>query len=223
MSRISQYLLNRTSDDFGIVRGSIRMAVLIAVIAVAAPAQTDATIRSDAYVSTEMKPGSFVLSASGVSAPIFVSSRDFSGVVRAAKDLAEDVERVTSAKPLLIKDSAFLSTEIVIVGTIGKNAWIDSLISRKKISVEGVAGKWETFLIQIIDKPFTGVEKALVIAGSDKRGTIFGVYSLSAHLGVSPWLLVGGCARRSPHRSLRSSGKALARRTCRKVPGHIHQ
>ena len=69
----------------------------------------------------------------------------------------------------------------------GQNTIIDDLIKNRKIDVKGVSGKWESTLIQVIDSPYKGVKKALVIAGSDKRGTIFGIYTLSAQIGVSPW------------------------------------
>ena len=164
-----------------------RFAVLSLFIAVIASAQTISTMNSKPYISPEMEPGSFTLSASAASAPLCVSSSDFPGVLRAAKDLAEDIERVTNAKPLLLSDTIPSNKEIVLIGTIGKNPWIDTLISRKKIGVAGISGKWETFLIQVVEKPFAGVDRALVIAGSDKRGTIFGIYDLSAQIGVSPW------------------------------------
>ena len=48
-------------------------------------------------------------------------------------------------------------------------------------------GKNEKYIITTVDAPFNGVKKALVIAGSDRRGTIYGVYELSKQLGVSPW------------------------------------
>jgi len=50
-----------------------------------------------------------------------------------------------------------------------------------------VAGKWETWITQTVDAPAPGIDHALVIAGSDKRGTIFGIYDLSSQIGVSPW------------------------------------
>lgn len=182
-----QSFSRHTLNHKGTATRSIYVALSSLFISVIASAQSASTNNSETYVSPEMKPGSFILSASGASAAVCVNSRDFPGVIRAAKDFAGDVERVTNAKPLLIADSIPSHGEIIIVGTIGKNPWIDSLISRKKINVEGVAGKWETFLIQVIEQPFAGVDRALVIAGSDKRGTIFGVYDLSSHIGVSPW------------------------------------
>ncbi len=187
MNHITQNFSRQTLNHNRILTQLIRAAVSSLFIAIIASAQTVLTIHSDSYISAEMKPGSFILSASAVSAPICVSSGDFAGVLHAAKDLVGDVKRVTNAKPLLIADSIPSAGEFVIVGTIGKNPWIDTLISRKKISAEGIAGKWETFLIQVVEKPFSGVDRALVIAGSDKRGTIFGIYDLSARIGVSPW------------------------------------
>ena len=84
-------------------------------------------------------------------------------------------------------DTLSAAREIVLVGTIGKAPLIDRLVSEKKLDVSRVAGKWETFLIETVERPFPGADRALVIAGSDKRGTIYGIYDLSARIGVSPW------------------------------------
>ena len=51
----------------------------------------------------------------------------------------------------------------------------------------GIAGQWESFIIQVVPEPLLGVASGLVIAGSDKRGTIYGIYDLSEEIGVSPW------------------------------------
>src|SRR5262249_57935333 len=77
--------------------------------------------------------------------------------------------------------------EVVIIGTLGKAPLIDSLVRRRKLDVSGIAGKWETWVLQTVEKPFPSIDRALVIAGSDKRGTIYGVYDLSTQIGVSPW------------------------------------
>src|SRR5262249_39092180 len=75
----------------------------------------------------------------------------------------------------------------ILIGTLGKSPLIDRLVADKKIDTTPIAGKWESFLIQVVPNPFPGIESALVIAGSDKRGTIFGIYDLSEQMGVSPW------------------------------------
>lgn len=138
------------------------------------------------YITVQPATGSFALSASGKSAPLIVSAKDFPGVRRVAKHLQADVSRVTDVQPEIFLDT-LPAAEIVLIGTLGKNSLIDKLVQEKKLDVSGVAGKWETFLIQVIEKPFANVERALVIAGSDKRGTIFGMYDLAEKIGVSPW------------------------------------
>ncbi|MCJ8208976.1 glycosyl hydrolase 115 family protein [Mucilaginibacter sp. RS28] len=138
------------------------------------------------YISEQAGAGYFPLSAKGFSAPIYLEDADFKGVKYAVQSLVNDVKQVTGTAPV-VKNNLSQSGNIVLVGTIGKNSKIDELISRKKINVADIKGKWETYLIQVVKNPFPGVNNALVIAGSDKRGTIFGVYDLSAQIGVSPW------------------------------------
>lgn len=75
----------------------------------------------------------------------------------------------------------------IIIGTIGKSKLIDDLVKRKKIDVEKTKGQWEAFQSSVVSKPFPGIDNALVIAGADKRGTIYGLYDISEQIGVSPW------------------------------------
>ncbi|MBV9880108.1 MAG: glycosyl hydrolase 115 family protein, partial [Gemmatirosa sp.] len=58
----------------------------------------------------------------------------------------------------------------------------------RKIDVSAITGKWESFFLQTVDNPLPGIKQALVIVGSDKRGTIYGIYDLSQQIGVSPWV-----------------------------------
>lgn len=143
------------------------------------------TFGTEPFIS--VKNGIFTISASGESAPLLISSNDWPGVLRAFKDLRTDIGKVTTALPDIYTDKISKTSQVIIAGTIGKSELIDDLIKKKKIDAKDVAGKWETFLIQVIDKPFRGVNKALIIAGSDKRGTIFGIYEVSRQIGVSPW------------------------------------
>ncbi|KAK4034328.1 glycoside hydrolase [Parachaetomium inaequale] len=76
---------------------------------------------------------------------------------------------------------------VIIAGTIGHSTVIDKLISSRSIDVSGVKGKWESFTSQVVKNPVPGCKEALVIAGSDPRGTIFGIYDVSEQIGVSPW------------------------------------
>jgi hypothetical protein len=141
----------------------------------------------DSYVTSSAGAGRFPLLVNGRAAPLYVSASDFTGVLRAARDLRGDIGRVSQAEPALAMDALPNARAIVIVGTLGKNATIDRLVRERKLDVRGLAGKWETFVLQIVPKPQPGVEQALVIVGSDKRGTIYGIYDLSMQIGVSPW------------------------------------
>ena len=132
------------------------------------------------------QPGEFVLFDGQSAAPIFVETNDEPAVIRAAGDLVADVERVTGAKPELARGLDG-QTNLVIVGTLGHSQTIDRLAADGKLDVSGVRGEWESYVLQIVKHPLPGVEKALVIAGSDRRGTIYGIYQLSELIGVSPW------------------------------------
>src|SRR5262249_3839449 len=55
------------------------------------------------------------------------------------------------------------------------------------IDVAAIKGQWESYLLQVVSDPLPDVKSALVIVGSDKRGTIYGIYDLSQQMGVSPW------------------------------------
>ncbi|WP_051359990.1 glycosyl hydrolase 115 family protein [Adhaeribacter aquaticus] len=144
-------------------------------------------ITGERYVSGKKAAGSFTLASAGKPAPLFVSSQDFPGVIRVAKTLQSDIKSVTSNEPKLVTDKVPAAKEVILIGTIGKNPVIDKLVKEKKLNVTEIAGKWETFLLQVVEKPMPGVDRALVIAGSDKRGTIYGMFDLSAQIGVSPW------------------------------------
>jgi hypothetical protein len=142
---------------------------------------------SVSYVSPEPGAGRFALYGGGRAAPVHVSARDLPGVLRAAGDLRADIGRVTGVEPRLVVDSMPAGREVVLVGTLGRSPPIDRLVREGKVDTAGVSGRWETFLVQSVPNPAPGVERALVVAGSDRRGTIFGIYDLSAEIGVSPW------------------------------------
>ncbi len=138
------------------------------------------------FVETRPSQGSLQICAGASVAAIGVSSNDWAGVVRAAHDLSADINRVTGKSPAIFTASA-ASSNVILIGTVGKSEIIDRLVREKKIDVSSIAGKWESFFLQVVPHPFPGVENALVICGSDKRGTIYGIYDLSEQIGVSPW------------------------------------
>jgi hypothetical protein len=139
------------------------------------------------YVETSPDPGSFCIAKSQSLATIYVDAHDYTGVVRAAADLQTDIGRVTGVTPFVVNSEMGLGTDAIIVGTVGKSTIIDQLIREHQIDAAPIAGKWESFFLQVVPNPLPGVTNALVIAGSDKRGTIYGIYDLSEEIGVSPW------------------------------------
>lgn len=139
----------------------------------------------DPFISKKYVPGSFCIARGEKTANLIVSDNEWKGVVRAAKDLQDDFRKVTG-KPAALHTGQVAPMSIII-GTIGHSTIIDQLIKTNKINPSGVSGKWETTLIQVVKNPVPGIDSALVIAGSDKRGTIYGIYELSSQIGVSPW------------------------------------
>lgn len=127
-----------------------------------------------------------VVSLTGTTSVISYDNSDFHGVIRAIYDLQNDIDSVTGKRPTFNTDSEAADFEIII-GTLGKNKQIDKLVASKKLDVNDLKGKWESFVIATIPNPEKNVKNSLVIVGSDKRGTIYGIYELSKQLGVSPW------------------------------------
>lgn len=139
--------------------------------------------------------------ADSASAPsIWIAANDIVGVERTARDVAIDFGRIVGTNGTVrvvgsgssnssTTSAAFTNTTgpVIIAGTIGHSTLIDSLISAGSLDVSAVQGKWESYTTRVINKPSPGVDWALVIAGSDRRGTIYGLYTLSEQMGVSPW------------------------------------
>ena len=137
--------------------------------------------------NTAKKESDFpVVSTNKSVASIRYDEADWKGVIRAIADLQNDINSVTGAKPQMLTSESLSEYEIV-VGTLGKSKVIDQLVEAKKLDLKDLKGKWESFVITTIENPRPGTKKCLVIVGSDKRGTIYGIYELSEQLGVSPW------------------------------------
>lgn len=139
------------------------------------------------YVSTKYKKGHVIIVGEKDVASLYVDDEDYKGVQRAVGNLQLDIERVSGKKPTLVHNAAELGRYAIIIGAIGKSELIDQLIENGKINPENIEGQWDAYHIQTVYKPFPGVIRALVIAGSDKRGATYGTYDVSEKIGVSPW------------------------------------
>ena len=148
--------------------------------------QTAFALGDAPYVETSPSRGAFPIFQNNSAAEIILNTNDFAGVLIAAGNLRTDISRVTGGAPIL-RDEPTRGSMPIFVGTLDRSEWIDTLVRERKIDVSPIAGKWESWLTQVVPRPFPGVDRALVICGSDKRGTIFGIYDLSENIGVSPW------------------------------------
>ena len=139
------------------------------------------------FLTTNRNDGVFTLVDDGIPAAILVSESDYDGIIKIAGLFQQDLSRVAGSDARLIKGETAEAPRLIIAGTSGKSPLIDKLVSEGKIDVSDIEGKWESFIITPVKNPMEGVDEALVIAGSDKRGTIFGLFELSEEIGVSPW------------------------------------
>lgn len=149
--------------------------------------QSDKLVLSEQYVSFKKQKNAFILAEDGVVSTIVADASDYPGVFKILNYFKNDVALVTNHEPKIIIGNVPAEKQIIVVGTLGKSKLIDQLVEAGKIDVSDVQGKWETSLIEVVDAPFDGVDKALVIVGSDKRGTLFGIFDVSRKIGVSPW------------------------------------
>lgn len=151
-------------------------------LASAALLSTISMSAADRFVN--FKQGDLLLNANN-RVEIYMDTNDCKGVSYAAHALLKDIKSVSGATATLTSDAGFLkkadtARPAIIVGTIGHSAAIDQLVKQKRINGNLLKGKREKFIITLIDGQ-------LVIAGSDRRGTIYGIYELSQQMGVSPW------------------------------------
>jgi len=124
--------------------------------------------------------GAFRLIAGGHPVTVVTDPEDDVAVLRVADDLRSDLAKVGGEKTAA-------GNQAILLGTIGHDARIDALIASGKLDVSSVKGKWEAYVEQVVEHPAPGIDRALVIAGADRRGAIYGAYDISRRAGVSPW------------------------------------
>lgn len=137
---------------------------------------------------SKQKAGSVFTLVDATDHPVILTdSTDEWLVNKTASFLQSDIEKV-SGKQLVISHQLPIQTKtIVLIGSIEHSVFIRQLTEQHKLSTNTLKGKWEAYRIAVVEHPFPGIDKALVIAGSDKRGAAYGVFELSRLIGVSPW------------------------------------
>lgn len=142
---------------------------------------------TDRWVSFQPDGGSFALvTPQNRAFTIWCDEAEHKGVLRAVGDMQADFERVTTVKP---RRATTADKDVrIIVGSWDKSPLIRRLMKMAGIAAGELEGKNEKFIITTLRMPLAQQEEeVLLIAGSDKRGTIYGIYELSARMGVSPW------------------------------------
>ena len=156
----------------------LALAAMLVVAVTPAPAAP--------FVRFAAMPGGVTIADAAGAAPILHDPGDAAVVGHAVADLADDIATVSGQRPGLVAAPPASARTLVIVGTLGSSRTIDALAARRRIDVRRLRGAWESFLIVTVARPVPGVDRALVIVGSDRRGTAYGVYELSRAIGVSP-------------------------------------
>src|SRR5690242_14853564 len=138
------------------------------------------------FIANKNEKGSFPI-VDNTATSIYTDKNDDWLIQKAASLFQKDVEMITGKNPEILTASPLQANDIIIIGSINGSDLIQQLIQSKKINVDSIKNKWEAYQIQIVKNPFKGIDRALVIAGSDKRGTAYGVFEMSKEIGVSPW------------------------------------
>lgn len=147
------------------------------------------------------KSTQYAITTNSQAATIWIDSSDWPGVHRAAIDLQNDLEKVTGKRPVILNVTmsattsnsnldAASNTIPIIIGTVGKSnlvSFASQSSTTLKNKVAAIQGKWEAGISEVVKNPMAGVTAGYVIFGSDKRGTIYGIYDFLEQAGVSPW------------------------------------
>lgn len=141
-------------------------------------------IDNKGIVFQELSSERFTLISDGQPVSVLIDQSDDIGVRIAVTALINDFKMVSGVEPKLITEPT--EKRVVIIGTL-ESEHIKRLIKSKKIDQKELKGKLEKYIMTTVMNPLDGVDQALVIVGSDKRGTIYGIYELSEQIGVSPW------------------------------------
>lgn len=138
-------------------------------------------------VSQDEKEAFPIVTASGQTATFIIDGNDGEVVTTAAEAVGGDIRLITGHTPA-VSNSLERVKYPIIAGTLGKSALIDRLAENGKIDVADIEGKWETYGLTVVDKPFKGVRRALVAYGSTPRATAYALFELSRLMGVSPYV-----------------------------------
>lgn len=163
--------------------GAVVLAALLCLVA-AFPLRAQVSLSE-----TSSGRNVFPLSTKTCAAIMYDATSEPSVVGTAVGLLASDIEKVTGKCPSVSGNGSVSAScrYAVIAGTLGHSSLIDELVRDGKIDVSSISGEWERYAVRLVEAPLKGVRRALVVVGSDRRGTAYGLLSLSRAIGVNPW------------------------------------
>ena len=100
--------------------------------------------------------------------------------------LADDIHRVSGYMPDVSTDFEHARGNVILIGNI-ESAIVRKLFQNYTTEYNSLKGKWERYVLKVIQQPNKNISNLLLIAGSDRRGTAYGVFDISEKIGVSPW------------------------------------
>lgn len=98
--------------------------------------------------------------------------------------MSPSVKNATSTSFANGATSGNSSSPPIIVGTLGKSSLVAAVVNNTGLDVSSLEGEWEAFMTAVVDNPLPGLDKAYVMIGADKRGTIFALYDHSEQIGM---------------------------------------
>lgn len=160
----------------------------------------------------------FPLISQGVPCPVYVDPSENKGVLIAVDNLRQDILQICGTKPESLTSAK--AKRCVIVGTYN-TPFVKKLIAANKIDKKELEGKNEKYILQVVTNPCEGVDEAVVIIGSDRRGTIYGIYELSEQMGGISLVLVGRRPYPKATECICKAGTVYRRRTCGDLPRYL--
>lgn len=152
------------------------------------PAETgEATAHAAGEIVSSIDGDVFPVIADGTVANLMVDPGDYPGVLRAVQNLQADITSIGGVRPDIRTTLSPHDEHLIIIGSLDRSGPVQDLAEAGKLDVTGLEGEWEAFVQEVVAEPYPGVDSALVIAGSDMRGTIYGAYDFIERAGVSPW------------------------------------
>ena len=145
-----------------------------------------AAVHAQLLLSSKATTNSFPIATRSAATTLLIDTADAALVRKSADLFRSDIEQVSGTTPVLTTTLPTNEKNIIIIGS-ANSRFITQLERSGKLNTKKIRNRWEAFQIQVVQQPFSGIEQALVVCGSDRRGTAYGVFELSRAMGVSPW------------------------------------